>query len=103
MKGLGVKRYKYAGIWKRYKFGQVSGKWWWKEMQNVWGMSISKRKRMCLKKYILYRHKNLSWHCVTKEKKSNWKEYIETKHLGLAKNRLRPRIKGTLLVLGALY
>ena len=28
-----------------------------------------KEKRMCPKKYILYRHKNLSWHCVTKEKK----------------------------------
>ena len=39
-------------VWgvKRYKFGQVCGKWWWKEMQNVWGMSTSKRKKNVLKK-----------------------------------------------------
>ena len=38
-----------------------------------------------------------------KRKKVIEKKISETKHWGLVKNRSRSRIKGTLLVLGALY
>ena len=53
---------------------------------------------MCLIK----KEKKLSWHYSTKVK-SSWKEDGKIKHLSLVENISRPRIKGTLLVIGALY
>ena len=45
-----MKRYNYGGIWKRYKFGQVCGKWWWKKCKMYGECQQVKEKRMCLKK-----------------------------------------------------
>ena len=52
------------------------------------------------KKKKKYRHKNMSWHWAKNKLK---RLDVKKKHLGLVENRLRPRMKGTLLVIGALY
>ena len=80
------------GEWKRNKCG---GDW-----KNVWDMS--KKKRILVSTKQKEKIDTNIWVDIVLRKKE-LKRLDVKKHLGLVENRSRPRMKGTLLVLGALY
>ena len=89
------------------KFGlcmiQLWYMWWVRTKMKMYGDVNKKvKENECVyKNKEKNTHKNLSWHCA--RKKLLKRKRSETKYLGLIENKLRPRIKGTLLILGALY